>query len=555
MTLSTEAQAVGRFYTPPRLAELILAVLELPEGTPPSRLWDPTCGDGAFLRAAVRRGASASSLVGTDIDQEALAALGPALPGATLLRADLFAVQDGSLGSFDRVAGNPPFLRTERVPAAARAVMRERVATATGVQVGGAVDTSLLALAWCLGFLRPGGRLGFVLPSTALDVASGAPLRAWIASEHHVELVFDSLVEPWFVDAAVNTVVVVVRRGPPGPTRFARLRTPAAPELAAALLRGEGDASVTVRTVAAAALSAPAWSPLLRSPAAWTGLLDAAGPRLVATGERLDLRYGVKTGIRAFFSPRPPPDVEPTCLVPFLATLRDQHAYRVRAEDTEDRLFLPPAGMTSLPPRAQRHVDRGAARTSARGTPWPTVPSVRSHSPWWRLPTPRTGPVLVPQFRAERHHVIDNPDGLLVNNSAWHGTWRDPAHHGLGIALLNSTLVALGAEVLGRTNLGEGLLTLYGPELRAVPMPDPAAFTPDAAARVRAAWEPLARRRALPLADEVVRADRAALDTAVLDGLGLPRSWATPIGEAAVGLMASRLGLARARRLGYVDQP
>jgi hypothetical protein len=157
--------------------------------------------------------------------------------------------------------------------------------------------------------------------------------------------------------------------------------------------------------------------------------------------------------------------------------------------------------------------------------------------------------VIVPQFRAERHYVLSNPHRILVNNSAWHGLWRDPRHAEVGVALMNSTWAALAAEVGGRTNLGEGLLTCYGPDLDDLPLPDPDRFVgTDAGRRLLQAWRRLRTRPVQALADEVTREDRRDLDEAVCAGMGLDRRLAAQIQREAVHLCATRARLATALR-------
>lgn len=536
---SSEDHRLGRFYTPPDLADL-LARLALGDREQ-ARVWDPTCGGGALLQAVARRAPHA--LVGTDVDAAALTRLGAALPTAELRCADLFDLDPDALGRFDAIVGNPPFLRTERIPAARRAVLRRRVSDALGCPVDGSADVSLLALVWCCRFLAPGGRLAFVMPSTSLDVRGGATLRATLADR--LRLVLDSAVEAWFSEVAVNTVVVVVEQGAASAPRFARLRRPVRDVSADALLTGPAG-----RSVPPGALAAPRWSPLLKAPAVWWDLRARAGARLVPLGERLHLAYGTKPGISSFFAPREDVGIEPHLLVPFLRTLRGHHRYEVLPHDVRDRLFVVPPDVADeeVPPGARAWIDAGASRVTRSGVPWPEAPSVQANQPWWRLPPPRSGPVLVPQFRGDRHHVIANPALLPVNNSAWHGTWRDPDHADLGVALLNSTIAALSAEVEGRTNLGEGLLTLYGPELRSMVVPDPGVFSPRQRSEVLAAWEVLRGRPVLPFPEECARADRQALDTAILRGLGLDPGLAPSIAEGAIDLLSVRLRLADARR-------
>ncbi len=542
--LSTQDQLLGRFYTPEPLARLVLQIAL--SGAPPRpRLWDPTCGDGSFLRLAPET----AERVGTDVDGDAVRQLSERLPEASVNQRDLFALHPDELGTFNVIVGNPPYLRAERVPATDRRRIRERVASALGIPVPGNVDVSLLALVWCSRFLRPGGRLAFVLPATVLDVASGHPLRQWLRKRFAVRLIFDSRVEAWFQSAAVNTVVVVVDSTTPVETRFARLDVPVSPSLSTPLLEGHLGTRGGSRLVPGTRLDAERWSPLLRAPAVWDVLLEAAGDRLTPLGERLELAYGTKPGISGFFAPRPPPPVEPEVLVPFLRSLRTHARYRVRPQHTRDRLFVIPPELDPLPSRAAAWIAAGEARVTRGGLPYPKAPSVQGNRPWWRLPAPRSGPVLVPQFRATRHHIIDNPDHIPVNNSAWFGRWRDPDHGAVGIALVNSSPVALAAEVLGRTNLGEGLLTLYGPELRALPVPDPARFvTPRSAASVLGPWSAMVKRPALPFPEEAQQEDRHALDRAVLKGLGLDPTLGATIREATTDLLTVRGVLARHRR-------
>ena len=541
---STPDQLLGRFYTPEPLARLVLQ-LALSDAPARPRLWDPTCGDGSFLRLAPQT----AKRVGTDVDGDAVHRLAEALPQASVSQHDLFTLDPAELGTFDVIVGNPPYLRAERVPAADRRRIREQVAAAVGIPVPGNADVSLLALVWCSRFLRPGGRLAFVLPATVLDVASGHPLRQWLRERFAVRLVFDSRVEAWFRSAAVNTVVFVVDNADPVETRFARLDVPVSPSLSTPLLGGHLGTRGGSRLVPEARLVAERWSPLLRAPAVWDVLLETAGDRLAPLGDRLELAYGTKPGISGFFAPRPPPPVEPELLVPFLRSLRTHARYQVRPEHTRDRLFVVPPDLDTLPEKAAAWITAGEAKVTRGGLPYPSAPSVRSNRPWWRLPPPRSGPVLVPQFRATRHHIIDNPDRLPVNNSAWFGRWRDPNHGAVGIALLNSSPVALAAEVLGRTNLGEGLLTLYGPELRALPVPDPARFiAPQSAASVLEPWATMAARPALPFPEEAHQEDRRTLDRAVLEGLGLDPALGAAIREATTELLTVRGVLARHRR-------
>jgi len=297
------------------------------------------------------------------------------------------------------------------------------------------------------------------------------------------------------------------------------------------------------------------WSTWMRAAPVYFDVLEKAGEGIVRIGDSgrplLRKGYGTKVGISAFFSPRRARQfqrfaVEERYQRPFLRSLRGLHRYVVREADTGDRLFVrdQQALAAANSPGARRYILWGEQQ-SRGGRPWPEVPSVQSNRPWYQLPKLRTGDVILPQFRMDRHYVLGNPERLPVNNSAWWGEWLDERHREVGVALLNSTWVALATETIGRRNLGEGLLTCYGPDLDDITMPDPERFvgTP-AGTRLLRAWKGLSSRSVLPLAREVHKDDRKALDEAVLDGLGLKRSLLRPVQTAAVQMLEQRISLA-----------
>ena len=546
-------KALGRFYTPRRVARLALALAVGPVGAEAwraARIWDPTCGDGGFLRPAADLGGA--RLVGHDVDGAAVAALRAALPSAELHHADLFDLDPSELGLFDAIAGNPPYVRHERMEPTRQRAIIDALSRALDMKLPGGADLSLLALLQCLRFLAPGGRLAFVLPCTFLDLARTAGVRSALLERFSLRAVVESRRDSWFDNAAVNTVIAVFERGESAGTVFAQLdRTDL--DLAPAIDAGRPADGLRCRTVQRTSLrAAKRWSTFLRAPDVWFEVLERGQGALVAPERVLRVAYGTKPGISAFFAPRDAAQlagVEPDCLRPFLRSLKHVDGYVVREAEVDGRLFAVPPERTDPPPGAARWILRGEQGRTGRGLPWPQAPSARANKPWWRLAAPRTGALLIPQFRAARHHVIDNPDRVLVNNSAWWGAWEHPDLHAAGVALLNTSWMALAAEVLGRVNLGEGLLTLYGPEIAALPLPDPRRFArSEARPALLAAWGAMRARPVLPFLDEVHRSERHALDDASLRGLDLDRSLGPRIRAAAATLMAERLTLAQSRR-------
>jgi len=78
-----------------------------------------------------------------------------------------------------------------------------------------------------------------------------------------------------------------------------------------------------------------------------------------------------------------------------------------------------------------------------------------------------------------------------------------------------------------------------------LPLPDPARISDAQAAALRAAFETLAARPVLPIADEVTRPDRYTLDELVFDLLELDDAARRTIRSAVVELAQARLTRAK----------
>jgi hypothetical protein len=105
---------LGDFQTPPDLARDVLATLG-PIGRRWARVLEPTCGTGAFLRAALEHHPPPRELVGIEVDPDYCEAARVASPGALVLHRNLFDLDlrtdlpwigEGPL----LVVGNPPWV-------------------------------------------------------------------------------------------------------------------------------------------------------------------------------------------------------------------------------------------------------------------------------------------------------------------------------------------------------------------------------------------------------------------------------------------------------------
>jgi hypothetical protein len=226
-------RARGVFFTPPPLAAFVarevlaprLATATWAGGVPDLRVLDPAAGDGRFLAAAldvlaeaaalrgpVDRAALAGCLVGVERDPALAAAAAARLPGAAIHVGE--ALTDGlAVDGVDAVVGNPPYVRSIRLrradPALWEALRGRLEATSHGEW-----DLYAAFVEQALAWVRPGGRVGLVVPSRWMTAAFAARLRALLADAGAVRAVVDFGAEQVFPGATTYASVIVLERAP-----------------------------------------------------------------------------------------------------------------------------------------------------------------------------------------------------------------------------------------------------------------------------------------------------------------------------------------------------
>ncbi|HKM63455.1 MAG TPA: Eco57I restriction-modification methylase domain-containing protein [Acidisphaera sp.] len=117
-------------------------------------------------------------------------------------------------GGFDAVVGNPPWVRQEEL-GAIKAVLKQRFRTYEGT-----ADLSSFFLEQAVRLVRPGGRVGMVLPNKFFKADYGEALRDFLHTETWIEQVVDfGHNRDLFPDADVFPCVLVTRRPAPAEER------------------------------------------------------------------------------------------------------------------------------------------------------------------------------------------------------------------------------------------------------------------------------------------------------------------------------------------------
>lgn len=502
-------KARGAFFTPvgvtKHLADWAIKHID-------DQVLEPAAGEAAFLLAAVERlrelGAPQPVVHGVELhgaSAEIARSLVESVGGQAHVRvADFF--HTDPLGHYDAVIGNPPFIRFQDFSGTARDRARF-AAQAQGVALTGLASSWAAFVVHSAGQLRPGGRLGMVLPAELLSTNYAAPVRSFLLSRFEsVELItFEAQIFP---DAEADTVLVKAAGWMGRPSGVATLRQ----TRDATTLDDLQTGSTWVPSDPSAR-----WTPIhLQSPTAEAFDLMTKPSSFVPLHTLGDTSLGMVTGANKFF------------------TLSPQ---RVRALGIpkRDLLRVSPPGSSHL--RGLALTDSAMTRLGQRGqSTWLLYPSsspapqtlayIKSgeiagidaaykcqvRTPWWRVPRLRPADLLLTYMNADAARITTNQARALHLNSV-HGVYlkedvRVIGREVLPIASLNS-LTLLSAEIVGRS-YGGGVLKMEPREADRWIMPDVALLvdTRDALIRLKPRVQRLLQSKkllaAVALVDDVI---------------------------------------------------
>lgn len=452
-------KARGAFFTPDgitaHLAEWALR-------DPSESVLEPSAGEAAFLIAAVERlralGATEPVVHGIELHrasaQVAHDLIEQAGGHARIRVSDFFRTE--ARPRFDAVIGNPPFIRYQDWTGDQRDRARF-AALQQGVPLTGLASSWAAFVIHAAAYLKPGGRLGMVLPAELLSVNYAAPVRRFLLERFAtVELV--TFEEQVFPDAEADTVLVKAEgwNGPPA---------------AQATLRQTRNAN-TLSELHEGTMWTPLntgdrWHPQPLRPASIDAIARVVGNgTFVPLNDHGDTTLGAVTGGNRFFALSPE---------------------RVRALGIphRDLVRISPPGSSHL--RGLALTDSAMSRLGSEGrSTWLLYPSERPaaatldyiskgvdtavdqaykcrvRSPWWRVPLLKPADLLLTYMNADTPRLTTNKAGVRHLNSV-HGVYlhegvRDLARDVLPVASLNSVTL-LGAELAGRS-YGGGILKI-----------------------------------------------------------------------------------------------
>jgi hypothetical protein len=268
----------------------------------------------------------------------------------------------------------------------------------------------------------------------------------------------------------------------------------------------------------------------LRAPDIFFTILEKGKGKLVPLGEIAEVRRGFTTGANEFFYLQPvgmsvkdivelaqmDPEavvevkngfgwegkLEAIFLKPMLFSLKETPSVRPDPERFRYCVFCCPLTQQDLNKRGYKqalayvkaHARKKVQLKHGGECLLPQVPSLKGREPWYSLPVQQPPHFIANRFWGDRFVFLEGGD-FLVCDVFFVGYLQEPEQKTVVVALLNSTLTALIADVIARKTYGIGVAYLYGPEINGLLVPNPTIFlSEERYRRLLNAFELLAQR-------------------------------------------------------------
>ncbi|MBE6476986.1 MAG: SAM-dependent methyltransferase [Propionibacteriaceae bacterium] len=521
-------KARGAFFTPPAIASFIV---DWAIEAPTDKVLEPSTGDAEFLVHAVARlislGADAPQVHGSELHARSaeegrrrVAAVGGV---AHITVGDFF--ERPAEPVFDAVVGNPPYIRFQDFAG-------EQRARARAAALRGGVALSGLASAWAAFtvasalHLRPGGRLGFVLPAELLTANYAGAVRRFLFEQFgSIELVLFE--ERVFAEAETEAVLLLASGYQEGSATSAQVRQ---------VRNAAGLQTMPPAITWTSADPAQKWSGATIDTQVTAALLNAvSADQLQALSKWGDTRLGIVTGRNNYFAMSPATVAEVGLSASETLPLSPPGSSHLRGlelstaalrelgtKGRRTRLFYPAEGLLSE--AATDYLATGIADGVDR-----TYKS-RARRLWWQVPLLPPADLFLTYMNADTVRLVTNTAKAYHLNSI-HGVYLHPEHSKLGRELLPlgalNSFTMLSAELAGRA-YGGGVLKMEPGEAARwfVPAPDSLEKAREKLVAIRP--QVGGKLRGGKLSEAVKMVD----DVLLVETLGIPRSTVRAVRQA-----------------------
>lgn len=207
----------GGYYTPKPLADFVTRWVC---ATDPSCIVEPSCGDGVFLKSIAENSNNKSvsilayELFDIEADKSRAVAKEAGLTNIDVCEGDFLAWANIALLEgqqlFDGIVGNPPFIRYQFLEKEFQ-VNTESIFKTLGIKFTKHTNAWVPFILATVALLRPGGRLGMVIPSEIVHVLHAQSLRTYLGTECSKVLIIDPQ-EIWFEGTLQGAVMIFAEK-------------------------------------------------------------------------------------------------------------------------------------------------------------------------------------------------------------------------------------------------------------------------------------------------------------------------------------------------------
>ncbi len=476
----------GGYYTPLDLAAYITRwTLE----KNPHTLLEPSCGDGIFVQALSEIGVPETlSFTGFEILETEAAKARDRCRNQPLLNWSIqgedflgWAINRmlGRHPEFDAVVGNPPFIRYQYLPQESQQ-KAEAIFKILRLPFTKHTNAWVPFILASISLLKPGGRLGMIIPSEIIHVAHAQSLRTYLGAECSRLLIIDPE-EIWFDGTLQGAVILFAEKK----------RTPSDHSDGLGIIRVTGreflnddpgnlfndTARMNGKTVEGK------WTRALLT-ASERGLLDALCERPdVHRFERIaEVDVGIVTGANKFFLV-PDEIVERFKLQDYAYPMfgRSEHCPGVIYDDRQHRENARIGNPTNfiwfqkddvkLNKSVLEYIRFGEAQELH------TRYKCRIRNPWYAVPSVYTTKIGMLKRSHDTPRLIYNRLGAFTTDTAYRINTTVSTPEKLIYCFLNA-LTALSAELEGR-HYGGGVLELVPTEIEKLLVPIPTSVRPE----------------------------------------------------------------------------
>ena len=297
------------------------------------------------------------------------------------------------------------------------------------------------------------------------------------------------------------------------------------------------------------------WGQYLRAPDIYFEILERSKDKLVSLKELAEVRFGIKPGITEFFFLTEDKikhwKIEDKFLAPIIRTPKEAFSIAIDIKELKHKMLFCRDDIWQLRKYngIYSYIKWGEKQTTEKGTPWPEVPSVQGRKYWYDLGEREIADGFWPEMYFDSYRVILNTAGVCESDKFYGITSKTKQYSKLLIAVLNSSIIQIQRELTGFHSLGEGVLKAAVYEVEDLQIPQLKKINSDVQKTILITFDKLLTRPIKPIFEEVKMKDRQALDSAVLEALGLdPKKYLKPLYKGLTEMVRERIDLAKSRK-------